>query len=445
MVKTFSDLEAPKGKFIVGHIPDFSKDPLGFIEYCGHTYGEVIPLRLGWKNSCILTNPQHIEEVLQQKDVFVKSLGVRSLKGILGQGLVTNEGESWFKQRRISQPIFYQKQILSYGRIMVDYTKAMLNTWNDGEVRDVNKDMMGLTLSIVMKAILSQELQNIQVSDIVRAFDTMLDWFDSRRKQNFLTVNWSFLPENIHYRQAINKMDESIYRIITERIEGEEKPDDLLSIFLQICDEDGNRMSHQQIRDEINTLIFAGHETTANTLSWTIMLLAQNPDVENKLLAEINSVLNGNFPTVENIPQLTYTENVIKESMRLYPPVPIMARESIRDYDLGDYRIPAKSSIMFAQWLMHRHPKYFENPEQFIPERWENSLEKQLPPCVYFPFGNGPRICIGKGFAMMEAVLLLASIIQNFKFSLVKNHPIVLQPSITLRPKYGIKVQVCKR
>jgi len=238
-------------------------------------------------------------------------------------------------------------------------------------------------------------------------------------------------------------MDEAIYSLIRDRRNQTEQTNDLLSMLMEARDEDtGQQMDDKLLRDEVATLMLAGHETTANALSWTWMLLAQHPEVRQKLEAELQQVLQGRLPTIEEIRSLHYTNQVVKESMRLYPPVSIFGRQAARDCTIGDYEVPEGTLIMISQWVMHRHPKYFENPEAFQPERWTEAFEKQLPRGVYIPFGDGPRICIGKGFAQMEAVLLLATIAQRFELDLEPGFPIVPQPSITLRPEYGIKVRL---
>jgi cytochrome P450 len=238
-------------------------------------------------------------------------------------------------------------------------------------------------------------------------------------------------------------MDETIYGIIQQRRDSKEDPGDLLSMLMNARDEEDNsQMSDKQMRDELATLMLAGHETTANALSWTWMLLSQHPEVRTKLQEELSRVLGERSPEIADIPQLSYTEKVVKESMRLYPPVSIFGREVVRDAQIGDVTLPKGSIILISQWVMHRSPRYFDNSETFEPERWDNDLEKKLPRGVYIPFGDGPRVCIGKGFALMEAVLLLATISQRFEIDLVPDAPIVPQPSITLRPEQGISVNI---
>lgn len=440
------ELDAPKGNSIAGNLIDLGNDPLSFLTDCGRNYGDIVPLQLGLTAACLIVNPDYIEQILKERNSFIKSRGFRALKTLLGEGLLTSEGESWFRQRRLVQPVFHQKQINGYGKTMVEYSEAITQNWVDGEIRDIHVEMMSLTLKIVMKCIFDQNVGEGEAKNVAHALDVAMNWFESKRKQNFLIWEWFPRPENIRYRNAINKMDQSIYSLIEQKRQSNENGFDLLSMLMQARDEDDNsQMSDRQLRDEVATLMLAGHETTANALSWTWMLLAQHPQVETKLWDELKTVLDGRLPTIEDLPRLQYTNMVIKESMRLYPPVALFGREAVEDYQVDGYSIPSGCVVMLSQWVMHRHPKYFDNCEEFIPERWENDLEKRLPRGVYIPFGDGPRICIGKGFALMEAVLILATIAQKYKLTLVEDHPIVPQPSITLRPEHGIKVEITKR
>ena len=436
------ELPGPEGNTIVGNLIDLSNDPLGFLTQC-RDYGDIVPLRLGLTPVCLVVNPDLIEQILKDRETFIKSRGFRVLKTLLGEGLLTAEGESWFWQRRLAQPVFHQKRINSYGATMVEYSDRMLQSWHDGETHDIHADMMRLTLQIVMKCIFNTDVDTGEAKIIANALDVAMHWFESKRRQNFLVWEWFPRPENIRYRQAIAQMDEAIYNLIRARRNQTEPTNDLLSMLMAARDEEtGQQMDDKLLRDEVATLMLAGHETTANALSWTWMLLAQHPEARQKLNNELQQVLAGRLPTIEDMRNLRYTNQVVKESMRLYPPVAIFGREAVRDCTIGDYEIPQGTTIMISQWVMHRHPKYFTNPEAFEPERWTEEFEKQLPRGVYIPFGDGPRICIGKGFAQMEAVLLLATIAQRFELNLEPDFPIVPQPSITLRPEYGIKVRL---
>jgi cytochrome P450 len=442
MAQDVFTLPAPEGHGIAGNLIDLGNDPLGFLTRC-RDYGEIVPLRLGLTSSCLLTNPVYIEQVLKDRETFIKSRGFRVLKSLLGEGLLTAEGESWFWQRRLAQPMFQQKRIDNYGQIMIEYTDRMLQSWQDGETHDVHADMMRLTLEIVMKCIFNADVDTGEAKAIANALDVAMNWFESKRRQNFLVWEWFPRPENVRYHQAIAKMDEAIYNLIASRRHQTEETNDLLSMLMSARDEEtGQQMDDKLLRDEVATLMLAGHETTANALSWTLMLLSQHPEARQKLTAELQQVLQGRLPKLADMGNLHYTNQVIKESMRLYPPVAIFGREAATDTTIGDYDIPQGMVVTISQWVMHRHPHYFDNPEAFQPERWTETFEKQLPRGVYIPFGDGPRVCIGKGFAQMEAVLLLATIAQRFELDLEPGFEIVPQPSITLRPANGIKVRL---
>lgn len=443
MAQDIFELPGPESNSIVGSLVDLGNDPLGFLARCARDYGDIVPMRLGLNPACLITNPKYIEQVLKDRETFIKSRGFRVLKTLLGEGLLTAEGDSWLWQRRLAQPVFHQKRINGYARAMVEYTEQMLATWRDREIRDIHADMMRLTLKIVMKTIFNAQVDEGEAKTVAHALDVAMHWFESKRRQNFLVWEWFPRPENIRYRHAIAEMDAAIYYLIQQKRNSGEQTEDLLSMLMHARDEEtGQQMNDKQLRDEVATLMLAGHETTANALSWTWMLLSEHPQVRDKLHLELERVLAGRSPTVEDIPQLHYTDMVVKESMRLYPPVAIFGREAARDCTIGDYDVPKGCLIQIGQWVMHRHPRYFENPEVFQPERWSDDLEKRLPKGVYIPFGDGPRICIGKGFALMEAVLILATIAQKFQPNVLPDFPIVPQPSITLRPESGIKVQI---
>ncbi|MDX2214817.1 MAG: cytochrome P450 [Oculatellaceae cyanobacterium bins.114] len=441
MAQDVLDLPGPQGNTIAGSLLELGRDPLGFLTHCAREFGDIVPLQLGLTSTCLITKPEYIEQVLKDRDTFVKSRGFRVLKTLLGEGLLTAEGESWFWQRKLAQPVFHQKRIQGYGQVMIDYTEQMLQTWHDGETRDIHQEMMRLTLSIVMKCIFNKDVAEGEAKTVARALDVTMDWFESKRKQGFLVLEWFPRPENIRYRQAIAEMDDAIYNLIRERRAKTEETNDLLSMLMHARDEEtGEQMGDRLLRDEVATLMLAGHETTANALSWTWMLLSQHPKVRQKLQTELTEVLGDRPPTIEDLPRLQYTNQVVKESMRLYPPVSIFGREVAKDTRIGDYEVASGTVIMISQWVMHRSPKYFDDPDLFKPERWENDLERSLPRGVYIPFGDGPRICIGKGFALMEAVLILAAIAQKYQIEVIPGFEIVPQPSITLRPETGIQV-----
>ncbi len=446
MSKSLHLLPRPKGSLLFGNTLEFAKDPLGFLTHCAQNYGEIVPLRFFFSPACLLTQPQQIEQVLKQPERFTKNTPAwQAVRSLVGAGLLTSEGEFWLRQRRLMQPVFHQQRIAAYSETMVLYTLQMLQTWQEGEVRDIHQEMMQLTLNIVTKTLFDVDMTGVAAQTIAHTLEVAMEWFTSRRKQAFLPLTGLPTPINRRYKQALHTLDQTIYALIQHRRQTRENPGDLLSLLLQAQDEDGQRMSDRQLRDELATLILAGHETTANALSWTWMLLAQHSDVERKLARELQIVLGDRTPTLADLPQLRYTEQIIKEALRLYPPLFSIARSPVQDCDLAGYHIPATHILIFSPWIMHRSPDYFAEPLQFQPERWDQDLEKQLPKGVYFPFGDGPRVCIGKSFALMEAVLLLATMAQKFQFTLVGDQQLIPLPSMRLRPKTGIIVQVSKQ
>ncbi|MEO1558714.1 MAG: cytochrome P450 [Cyanobacteria bacterium J06632_19] len=450
MSKDLMSLPHPDG---ITALREMSLDRLGFLQRCNQQYEGIVPLQLGDELVCVLNDPGYITEVLKRPRVFIKDKETQALDGLVGKGLVTSEGDFWARQRRLAQPIFRQKNIDAYANVMVEYTQRMLESWQDGAIRDVSTDMMRLALDIVMKTLLGQEVQDVAAQRINNVLEIFQDWLDHNsavavaatlaeigEQQAQISVASSESIDK-EYQDAIALFDETVYDIINYRRANGLTGNDLLGLLMQVEDaDDGTRMTDQQLRDESATFIMAGHETTANLLSWTWMLLAQNPQVRERLNTELKTVLNGRPPTVADLPQLTYADWVLKESLRLYPPAHEFARGAAEDYELDGYIIPKGTTVLGSQWAMHRNPHYFNEPETFQPEPWDNDLEKQLPRGVYFPFNDGPRVCIGKSFSIMEALLLLATISQQFQLDLVPNQIIEPRTSIALKPKHGLQV-----
>ncbi len=415
-------------------LAEYSQDPLGFMTRCAREFGEIVPLQFACGELfCLLTNPNYITEVLKDRLLFIKAQDLHSLDGLIGSGLLTSEGDFWQRQRRLTQPIFHQQRIDNYGSVMVSLTQQMLQTWDEDRILDVHDQMMRLTLNIVMKTIFDQDVTDGEATYVAHALDEAMNWAITQEK------------DDRRYQNAIASLDATIYAIIQRRCGSGVEGNDLLGMLMQVQDaDDGSRMSDRQLRDEVATMMLAGHETTANTMSWTWMLLSQHPQVRANLHKELKTVLSGRTATIADLPQLSYTNSVIKEAMRLYPPVTDVSREATQDCEIGGYSIPKGTTLICSQWVMHRDRRYFSDPERFSPERWADDLEKKLPRGIYFPFGDGPRVCIGKSFALMEAALILATIAQKFQLNLIPDQTIELQPSITLRPKQGIQVIVKK-
>ena len=436
----------PKGSFLSGNLPELSKDLLGFFTMCARQYGPIVQLRLGNMPALLLNDPGLIEYVLvtNNRNFIKHTFFWRHVTAVFGDGLLTSEGKFWVRQRQLIQPAFHRERIAAYSEVMVDYTKKMLDTWQDQEVRDVHQDMMHLTSKIVAMTLFGAQVER-DVEAMTAAFEVITEEFAVRFRRLVRIPDWVPTPNNLRYRKAVSRLDEVIYGIIRQRRVTGRDSWDLLSILLHAQDEEGSRMTDQQLRDETITLFLAGQETTALVLSWTWYLLEQYPTIEAKLWEELRSVLGDWTPTIADLPRLPYAEMVVKESMRLYPPAYTLGREALQECEIGGYQIPAKTTLFMSQWVMHRDPRYFDRPEEFNPDRWGNDLAKRLPAYAYFPFGGGPRHCIGHAFAMTEAVLLLATIAQRFHFTLVPEHPIQPYPSITLRPRYGIRMVLSKR
>jgi len=398
----------------------------------------------------LLSHPDHAEYVLVKNNRnFIKSRYFRRELSFLGQGLLNSEGELWRRQRRLAQPAFHKRRVGAYGEAMVSHAERMLARWRDGEVRDVHQEMRRLTLGIVAEVLFGAGRDKAdEVGEVLGWLDkhtNRLEEQGSAMVLRFLLGNFP-TPTNLRFRKGIGRLDEIIYGLIEERRENAKDTGDLLSMLLRFRDEAGTRMTDKQLRDEVITLLLAGHETTALALSWSWYLLSQHPEVEAKLLEELQEVLGDRTPMVEDLPHLPYAEMVIKESMRLYPPAWGVSREAIEACEIGGYRLPAGTQLLIVLWAMHRDPRNFQDPEAFNPARWEGGLAKKVPRYAYLPFGAGPRICIGGSFAITEAILLLATIARDFQLELVpEQRRVIPQPSTTLRPRGGIRMYLRKR
>ena len=436
----------PKGSFILGVMREFSRDTFAFIERC-RDYGDVVSMRFLYLTAYFLYHPNDIEYVVSTNAKnFIKSRNQRSplFQRLVGNGLLTSEGEVWKRQRRLAQPAFHRHRINAYAETMATYAERMVSTWRAGEVRDIHRDMMRLTLEIVVKTLFNADVSP-ESDKVGRVLSRIVTPFAGQATLKWIMDNR--LPTTTHrlFNQDAREIDLIVYRIINERRRSGEDQGDLLSMLLNAHDEDGSQLSDKQLRDEVMTIFLAGHETTALTLSWAWYLLAQNPETERKFHAELTEVLGGRLPTMEDLSRLQYTEMIAKESLRLYPPAYALGREAVKECEIGGFRVPAGAQVFMFQWVTQRDVRFFALPEKFSPERWTEEFTNGLPKYAYFPFGGGPRACIGNYFAMMEVVLLLATIGQRFRFSLLPDHPVSLMPAMSLRPTDGIKVLLKSR
>jgi cytochrome P450 len=437
----------PKGTPIMGVMRDFNRDQLAFIERCRDEHGDIVWMRFLYVPALFLYHPDDVEDVLvTNARNFIKSMSLRSniFQRLVGNGLLTSQGEEWKRQRRLSQPAFHRERVASYGQVMVDYSNRLTAKWNEGESRDIHRDMMRLTLEIVVQCLFSADVST-DVDEVGATLKELVKPFASQATLGWILNNRLPTPAHLRFHALARKIDKVVYRIISERRASGEDKGDLLSMLLAARDEDGSQMSDRQLRDEVMTLFLAGHETTALTLAWSWYLLGMHSEAEEKFHAELEEVLGDRSPTFADLPRLKFTEQIAKECMRLYPPAYGLGREAINDCEIGGYRVPAGTQVFMFQWATQRDSRFYEEPQAFRPERWTEDFIEQLPKYAYFPFGGGPRVCIGASFAMMEVILCLAAIGQKFRLELDPDHPVSIYPAMSLRPKDGIKVVVKRR
>lgn len=431
----------------MGNLKDFGRDPLGFLELCSRDYGDFVPVRFLNRTVFILNSPQDIESVLTtHARKFQKTIGYRTpfMRRLFGEGLLTSEGEHWVRQRRLAQPAFHRDRIATYASIIVEFAGQMVATWQAGETRQIHTDMMRLTTQVVTKTLFNSAVPP-EIDRLNEASTVVMERFTRQWKWYRILLNFFPAIGSRRFEEVMRRLDEFIYGLIHERRASGRDAGDLLSMLLQARDEDGSAMSDKQLRDELITLMVAGLDTTALTLSWAFYLLSKNPAAVAALEDELDNVLSGRAPGFAELPRLTYAEMVIKETMRLYPSAWLIGREAIQDCEIGGHPIKVGSSLIMSQWLKHRDPRYFRDAASFIPERWRSEETKQLPKFAYFPFGGGPRMCIGNSFAMMEAVLVLATVSQKFRLTASPGYHIQPWPAITLYPKGGVSLKVESR
>ena len=442
-------IERPPGPprhWLFGNLREFGSDQLESMTRWAREYGDVVSARFGSKPVVFINHPDLVEEVLvNQNRKFIKHYRLRQTRRTLGHGLLTSEGEFWRGQRKLAQPAFHRERIAAYAQLMVDYTERMLESWAEGQVRDAQADMMRLTLEIVAKTLFDAEIGG-ETAEASLAMETLMRAFIARSGRLLSAPHWVPTPLNLRVERAIRRLERILARVIAERRASGEDRGDLLSMLLHAQDEEsGRQMSDKQLRDEVMTLFMAGHETTANTLAWAWVLLSSQPGAEARLHGEIDQVIGDRAPTFADLPRLKYAESVINETLRVYPTVWVIGREAIEPVELGGYRIPARTTVFMPQWVIHRDARWFGDPELFRPERWEMGLLQRIHRYAYFPFGGGPRICIGNNFALMEATLILATIARRYRLTLAPDAVITPLPTITLRPAYGVKVVLGKR
>lgn len=425
----------------------YRKGPLPFFQSLAAQYGDISYFRLGPQQAFFLNHPDYIKDVLvTNHQRFHKGLALQRAKRLLGEGLLTSEEEFHRRQKRLAQPAFHRARIASYAGLMTHYATQARARWHDGETLDISDEMMQLTLGIVGKTLFDADVVS-DAKDVGEAMTVVMDLFNIITIPFFELLQKLPLPQLRRFDIAKARLDAIIYRLIEERRRSGKDRGDLLSMLLLAQDTEGDsgRMTDEQLRDELMTIFLAGHETTANALTWTWYLLSQNLEVEARLHEELDRVLQGRLPDAETLAQLKYTEMVLAESMRLYPPAWAIGRLALEEFEIGGYMVPKKSLVLMSQYVMHRDSRYFTDPLRFDPERWTAEAREARPQFSYFPFGGGPRRCIGEGFAWMEGILLIATIAQQWQMRLEPSQQVVLKPAITLRPKHGVRMTMTKR
>jgi cytochrome P450 len=447
MIHNVKSPPSSPGKPFVGHLLEFRRDPPRFLSKLAREHGDIVHFKLGPQDIYLLSHPDYIKDVLVTNNSnFAKSRGLQMAKKFLGEGLLTSEGEFHRRQRRLAQPAFHRQRINAYAEIMTDHAARTSARWRDGETQDIWQEMMRLTLAIVGKTLFDADVES-EAPEIGKALTDVMQLFERITNPFAGLLEKLPLRGNVRWLKAKERLDSTIYRIINERRASGEDRGDLLSMLLLAQDEegDGGSMTDEQLRDEAMTLFIAGHETTSNALTWTWYLVSQHPQVEAKLYDEIDTVLAGKTPNAADVMRLRYTEMVFAEAMRMYPPAWTMGRRVVADYQIGQYVVPAESIVLMSPWVTHHDSRFFPDPFKFDPERWTPEARETRPKFSYFPFGGGPRVCIGEQFAWMEGALLIATIAQQWRMRLAPGQRVEPKPMITLRPKYGMRMVLSER
>jgi cytochrome P450 len=425
----------------------FPFDPLGFGVEIARRYGDIAHYKFGPLHIYYLNHPDLIRQVLvEEPENFHKPKLMKRVFGpFAGDGLLTSEGAFWKRQRSLMQPAFHQRHLAAYGDVMVAQSLGMTEGFGDGQVRDIGAEMAKLTLRIVVRTLFGSDLPR-EAEDIGASMTAVLDAANQRMNNLLQLPSWVPTRRNIREKRAIARLDAILNSLIRARRASGEERDDLLSRLLAAVDEEsGDSMSDHQLHDEMMTLFVAGHETTANALTWIWYLLSQNPEAEAKLVEELNNVLGGRAPTMADLPKLPYTDIVVREALRLYPPAPQFGREPIRDVRIGKYDVPGGSLVAVNTYALQRDERFFAEPERFDPQRFAKGWEDRIPRYAYLPFGGGPRVCIGNGFAMMEARLILATVAQRYRLSLEPGQNIRPVQLVTLRPNGPVRMRLKRR
>lgn len=423
------------------------RDPLDFLSAISRKHGGLVHVNLPGFSFYLVTKPDYIQHVLQTNQRnYIKGESVEVARLLVGYGLATSDGDLWRRQRRLMNPAFHRQRLAQLANLMTDTAERRLDGWRAfaqaGQAFDLSQEMMQLTLQIIVRTMFSLDLGD-QASTIMNAFEVGLQYINDRSFTPFDLPRWLPTPGNLRFRRALKILDEQVYNLVQERRQQGVVFGDLLDMLLEARDsETGYGMDDRQLRDEVVTIFFAGHETTALTLTWVWTLLAKHQAVETRLRREIAEVLGDRTPGVEDLDDLKYTRSVLEETLRLYPPAWVFVRSAVEDDVIDGYAIPADAMIFLSPYVTQRMEQHWEKPSDFNPERFTTEHSADRHRLAYFPFGSGPRLCIGRDFALMEATLILAMMVQRYHLELVPERPVEPVPLVTLRPKAGVWVRV---
>lgn len=424
----------------------FSRDPLGFLSGVARRYGDISYFRLGDVRVFFVNRPEYIWEILvTQRANFEISTMRGRLEPVLGTGMLTSRGGLHARQRRLMQPVFRKSRIESYAQVMADYARSTRDGWRDGQEVDITDELMKLAMSLVAKTLFGHDIEEDSDS-VSRNLGVLMGFFTRLMSPLRFSLKLP-LPSTFRFRRALSELDAVVYRMIEQRRRNPAGSDDLLSLLVQAKDDETQtQMTEKQLRDEVFSLLMAGHETTANALGWALYLLAQHPEADERLYREVKAAIGGRRRfEPSDLDRLPYARLIITETLRMYPPAWFVGRTALADIKLDGFTIPKGASVLMSQFVMHRDGRFFEDPARFQPERWTESFNSGLPRGAYFPFSAGDRHCLGEGFAWLEALLALATLVERWKFELVAGQDIRPRPSITLRPNTAIRMIVRER
>jgi cytochrome P450 len=446
-LKTLRDIPGPRGLPILGNVLAYARDPLARqLEWIAE-HGDTIRYRLAGQDVVLTIDPDAVRDVFTGKaDAFVKGRALQQAKRVVGEGLLTAEGDKHLRARRMLSPIFSPAAIAEHARVMVETTSQHADGWRDGEVRDIAEDMAHSALAIIARVLFRGDVDD-ETRSIGHALEDALRVVARLTIPIYKLVAWLPLPSHVRFWRARRYLDALMYRLIDDRRKRGGEPTDMLGMLLAARDEEGDQkgLTDEQIRDELITLFLAGHETTANGMAWTFALLAESPEVEAKLVSELKSVLGDRPATLEDLPKLTYTKQVVFESLRLKPPVWNIARRATREVELAGYALPKDTVVIVSPYTSHRQARFFDAPDTFRPERWDGVDPRKTLRGTYFPFAGGKRVCIGEHFALMEMQLMLATVLRRYRLEPAYSSMPAMVPTITIRPQGGLPMTVRPR